>query len=607
MSSRNRQSFTLQLLYVALLILLTSCGITPFNQWGLVKPSMPDAVQTPTVNDAPDTLPDDEPEQQANAPSVPTPEIEAPSKPIEPATLLNLLIGEMAVHERDIDLASEKYISEAQLTRDPAVAARAARLARYQRNPDAALAMAKLWYEVAPDDENALANYADMLARIDQPLAAIDILEQQLALAQPANFGVLRNSAFRRDANSLQQTINRLAKLDHHAHQNFSLVLSYTLLLQKNGQTQAALLQVKKLRQFESDPIQLAVLESRLLGELDRHREGAAALEKALLEYPDERRLKLPYAQLLANFDVVAAEKQFSELLIATPDDTKLLISHALTALENKSLSAAQQSLLKLISLNRHRDFAYYNLGVIEQHNKAFDTALQQFKNVGQGKYFLPATQSVIDIFIEREEVPIALEYIDQLKSTLPLQAPVFWMLEAQTFERIGNREQAHAVLTAAISAFPEQQALRVERSNLSVKLDKIELAEIDLRFALQKDPQNPMLLNALGYTLADRTNRYIEALDLIEKAIALLPEDPAIRDSLGWVQFKLGDLDAAEKNLLKAYDAIAEDEVAAHLIELYWTIGDKRSARKIYKNIHKESEQHPIVDSTLKRLNINF
>jgi tetratricopeptide (TPR) repeat protein len=607
MPSRKRPSFTLQLLCFSLLTALAGCQLAPFDKLGLGKPQQPDAVQTPTIEDAPDTLPDDsEPEQPIESVSAPEPIIEPPSKPIEPTTLLNLIIGEMAVHERNIDLASEKYVSEAQLTRDPAVAARAARLARYQRNPETALAMAKLWYEVAPDDENAMANYADMLARVDQPLAALDILEQQLALMQPANFSVLRNSAFKRNPGSLKQTIARLEALDQQ-QQNFSLVLSHTLLLQKNGQHQAALQQLEKLQQFESDPIQLAVLESRLLGELERYREAASVLEDALQEYPDERRLKLPYAQMLANFDVISAEQQFSELLVATPDDTKLLISHAVTALENKNYPAAQQSLLQLLVLNRQTDFANFNLGVIEQKNNAYDSALMLFKKVGHSKYFMPATQSIVELFIQRNELSLARDYLYNLRSTLPQQAPVFWMLEANALETTGNTEEAHQVLSTAIKAFPEQQALRIDRSSLSVKLDKIDLAESDLRFALKKDPSNPMLLNALGYTLADRTERYNEALDLINQAIALLPDDPAIRDSLGWVQFKLGKIDSAEKNLLLAYDMLVEDEVAAHLIELYWSTGQKRSARKIFRSISKKPEPHPMVDSTLERLNIHF
>lgn len=612
MPSNTLRRYTLELFkYIStihLLLVLAGCTFftnyqSPAAQTGSSTGQQPSSNTQQNPNSAPtDTLPSkNSANNQTKKPA------KQPSRPIDSSTLLNLLVGELAVHDRNIDLAAEKYISEAEITQDPGVAARAARLARYQRNPEASLKMAKLWYETATKDEKALANYADMLARVDQPLAALNILKQQLDLQQTANFSVLRNSQFRRNPKSLAQAIAQLDKLNAQPHENFSLIFTHTLLLQKNQQNEVALTQLKKLKRFKSDPIQLAVLEARLLSQLERNHQAANVLKNALAQYPDERRLQLPYARILATTDIAAAEQAFANLLKTTPNDTKLLISHALTAADNKNFAAAQQSLQQLITLGSQKDFAYFNLGMLENKQNNPNNALTYFEKVGQGKYFFPATEEVLNILIQRKQLSQARHYLQTLRSQSPLQAPMFWVLEANLLSKDNQLAEAHETLSHAIKAFPEQQMLRIERSHISERLNNIALVEQDLRYVLNKDPKNIAVLNALGYTLAVHTMRYSEALDLIKQAISQKPNDPAIRDSLGWVQYKLGMLDEAEKNLLFAFKVFPEDEIAAHLIELYWTTNNKRKAKKIYRTLDKKNTVHLLVDEVILRLNIQF
>jgi tetratricopeptide (TPR) repeat protein len=111
------------------------------------------------------------------------------------------------------------------------------------------------------------------------------------------------------------------------------------------------------------------------------------------------------------------------------------------------------------------------------------------------------------------------------------------------------------------------------------------------------------MALNALGYTLADRTTRYDEAKALIEQALRLDPKDPAILDSLGWVNYRLGNLDEAERLLRQALARFPDHEVAAHLGEVLWARGKQREARKVWANALKEQPDSTVLRSTLLRL----
>ena len=527
------------------------------------------------------------------------------NRPFEADTLLNLLVGELSVYNGDIETAAKNYYREALNTQDPQVVARAARLARYLRNANAAIEMAELWNKVDPSNPKASENLADMLARTNQPLRALQILERQLDAAE---FGVLRNSTLPTGSAQLREVLIQLERLsDQDRSENFSLLLTYTLLLQKNGEHENALAQIQRLRNFDGDPVQLAIIESQLQTELGQHQAAAKVLRKALKKRPDERSLKIAYARKLTQTNLVLAEKTFAELLQDTPFDTTLLKPHSLIAAENNNFLAAKKSLQTLLDNNRETSFAWFNLGLIAAAEKDTDAALNFYAQVQPGDYYLPAVQKTVTLLAAQEQLHEARSYLAALRQKHPQQAPLFWNAEAELLSESSELVDAHSVLSEAIEQHPNQIALRLERSFLSEQLDDISLVEVDLRHVLAIDPQNIVALNALGYVLADRTTRYNEALDLIKKALALKPEDAAIMDSLGWVQFHMGRLDAAEKNLQKAYKKLSDDEIAAHLIELYWTSGQSKKAAKIYKSIQKAAPNHPKVDRTLLRLNIPF
>ena len=527
------------------------------------------------------------------------------NRPFEADTLLNLLVGELSVYNGDIETAAKNYYREALNTQDPQVVARAARLARYLRNANAAIEMAELWNKVDPSNPKASENLADMLARTNQPLRALQILERQLDAAE---FGVLRNSNLPTGSAQLRKVLIQLERLSaQDRSENFSLLLTYTLLLQKNGEHENALAHIQRLRNFDGDPVQLAIIESQLQTELGQHQAAAKVLRKALKKRPDERSLKIAYARKLTQTNLVLAEKIFAELLQDTPSDTTLLKPHSLIAAENNNFLAARKSLQTLLDNNRETSFAWFNLGLIAAAEKDTDAALHFYEQVQPGDYYLLAVQKTVTLLAAQGQLHEARSYLAALRQKHPQQAPLFWNAEAEILSDSGEVADAHSVLGEAIEQHPNQIALRLERSFLSEQLDDISLVEVDLRHVLAIDPQNVIALNALGYVLADRTTRYNESLDLIEKALALKPDDAAIMDSLGWVQFHMGRLDAAENNLQKAYKKFPDDEIAAHLIELYWTSGQSKKAAKIYKSIRKSTPDHPKVDRTLLRLNIPF
>jgi tetratricopeptide (TPR) repeat protein len=137
----------------------------------------------------------------------------------------------------------------------------------------------------------------------------------------------------------------------------------------------------------------------------------------------------------------------------------------------------------------------------------------------------------------------------------------------------------------------------------MAEKVDRLDMAEADLLKVVTKEPNNADALNALGYTLADRTARYQEALGYILRASELVPDDPAILDSLGWVSYRLGKMDDALKWLSKAFAKLEDAEIAAHYGEVLWQTDQKDEARKIWKKGEQLNAENPVLVETLKRI----
>jgi Flp pilus assembly protein TadD len=163
----------------------------------------------------------------------------------------------------------------------------------------------------------------------------------------------------------------------------------------------------------------------------------------------------------------------------------------------------------------------------------------------------------------------------------------------------------AAKVLDAGLVDLPKDSNLLYARAMLREQQGELEQMEADLRDILTRDPQNATALNALGYTLADHTDRLDEALSLISEALELQPGEPAILDSMGWVLFRLGRYEEAVGYLRQAYQQFPDPEVAAHLGEVLWVSGDTEAALEVWRAAHARDPEHPVLRLTLQRLNI--
>ncbi|NQD92002.1 tetratricopeptide repeat protein, partial [Pseudomonas sp. CrR25] len=384
--------------------------------------------------------------------------------------------------------------------------------------------------------------------------------------------------------------------------ENGQLLFGKALLLQQDGRPQEALELLEGQASKHQDVAPL-LLQARLLQSLKRSDEALPLLEKGIRQHPDDKRLRLTYARLLVEQDRLdEAKGEFATLVQRFPADDDLRFSLALVCLEAEAWREAIVYLEELVERGSHIDAAHFNLARAYEALDEPESALIEYALVGPGNDFLPAQARQTELLFASQRSEEASSRLRKAREAQPDYAIQLYLIESEALAA-QQHEQAWQLIGQALEQFPDNLNLLYTRAMLAEKRDDLSQLEQDLRFILEREPDNAMALNALGYTLADRTTRYAEAQELIEQAHRLNPDDPAVLDSLGWVNYRLGNLEQAEKLLRQALQRFPDHEVAAHLGEVLWARGKQREARKVWASALKSQPDSAILRSTLLRL----
>ncbi|KAA8706312.1 tetratricopeptide repeat protein [Pseudomonas proteolytica] len=532
----------------------------------------------------------------------------APEKPkvyssFSEETVFSLLSAELAGQRNRFDIALDNYVTQAINTQDPGISERAFRIAEYLGADQAALDTALIWAKNAPDDLEAQRAAAIQLARAGRYDDSMVYMEKVLQGKGDTHFDFLALSAADTDQDTRDGLMKSFDRLLQKHPSNGQLVFGKALLLQQDDEPQAAL---KLLEQNPPEEGEIAplLLRARLLQSLNRGKEALPLLQKSIKKYPDDKRLRLTYARMLVEQDRMEdAKVEFASLVQQYPDDDELRYSLALVCLEAKAWEEAKGYLEELIARESHVDSAHLNLGRIAEERDDPQGALIEYAQVGPGNDYLPAQLRQADILMNNGRTDEAEKRLAAARDAEPDYAIQLYLIQAETLSANNQGERAWKILAQALLQYPDDLNLLYTRAMQAEKRNDLAQMEKDLRLIIKRDPDNAMALNALGYTLSDRTTRYAEAKVLIEQAHQLNPEDPAVLDSLGWVNYRLGNLDEAERLLRQALERFPDQEVAAHLGEVLWAKGNQREARQIWAKFLKEQPDSPILRSTIKRL----
>ena len=530
-------------------------------------------------------------------------ETEAPSRPFPADSFYSLLVAEFAVRRNRFDIALGNYLQQAHETGDKGVTQRATRLAQFLRADKATLDASQLWIELEPENLEAQYTNATMLAKNQRPLEALKRMVVVLENNGNTNFPAIAASSLPLPLITRNLVEDEIDRLITQYPKNVQLLTSKTLLLQQRNENESALATIQQAILLDETNSQAYIVEARLLQKLKRFDEAYNRLKMSVEQFPNNHRLRLQYARLLMTRDISEAQNQFEWLLSKTPQDPALLLSLALVSKETDQIDLANDYLQRLLTTGQRNNDAYFYLGQLAELTGELQLAIDYYKNIQISNHFINATNRMISLYLQQGRETTAKEYLVGLRQQHPQYSIRLYLLESELLMRNQRYEEGHQLLSEALLISPNQAGLLYARSMFSEKLNDFEALKLDLQTIIDQDPDNVIALNALGYVLANRGESLDDAYEMINKAVLSNPENPAFLDSLGWVEYRRGNIIKAEELLRKAYEAYPDHEVAAHLGEVLWIQNKNEEAIKIWQEALKQKPDSRIILETIERL----
>ena len=549
------------------------------------------------------TTPPETAEDASAAP--PAVEAEVPERAFPADSVYPLLVAEFAIRRRDYQIALDNYMQQANKLQDAGVSRHTTHLAQFAQDEALSLEAVQLWLDQEPENLEANSTAATLLAHAGRPVEALPHMAFVTRADKQANYPLLLKGFGQLSPQQQSQLVAGLNELLVEYPRDPALLVTMALIHTEFEQYDQALARLEMLFEVEPDQHQALLLEARILAQTGASK-PFGRIEQALETNPEDSRLRLEYARLLTASDMEAARAQFEILSVQAPGDADLLLSLALINRETGDDLAARAYLKKVLDTGKRRDEAFYYLGRIAEDQKQPSEALDNYMQIGDSRQYLAANQRIGKILVEGGQIDASYAWFARQRRQVPARSEQLYGIEADILSSAGAGLAAMAVLNAGIEDFPDSSSLRYARSMLGQQQDDMALMEADLRAILARDPNNATALNALGYTLADQTDRLDEAYTLISRALELDPDEPAILDSMGWVLYRQGELQRSIEYLTRAYASFPDPEVAAHLGEVLWVSGDAEKALQIWRGALLKDANHPVLQETLQRLGID-
>jgi Flp pilus assembly protein TadD len=498
--------------------------------------------------------------------------------------VFDILLAEIAGQRGELKVSVPHYLQAAENARDPRVAERAVQIASFAKQYTVAERAARRWVELAPDDieaHKALALLALHLDDTDEAIAQLDYLIK--ATDDPEEGYRLATALLVRDPDKDAGLATMERLIAYHPENPYAWMALSRLSVSAN-QLDKGLDAVNKALELSPALPDAMMLKAQILVRLERKAEATQVLKKAVSTHPDNTLLHFAYGRMLLDGeDLEGARKQFGRVVELDPKNAEGLYSLALLELETKQYKSGDQHLKQLLKLRPGEQNAYYYLGYSALEQDDSDAALQWYRKVEGGDYWTQSQLRIAEILVRQGDMDGMKNHMRSLRDMNSDQRVPLYLIEGQVLTDAGLDKEAFDLYGSALQDTPDDEELLYAHALAAEKLGKLEIAERDMRRILKNDPENTRTLNALGYTLADRTTRYEEAMSYIIRAYQKDPNDPAIIDSLGWVHFRLGNLDEAHRLLLQAWEMTGNSEIGAHLGEVLWAQGDRQGARRIW------------------------
>ena len=528
-----------------------------------------------------------------------------PALPLTAEIVYYVLMAEIAGQRGDLSVAVELYDKAAQTVDSPALASRSTQIANFTRDQKRINRALKRWLEVDPTNADIYIMQAPLLMLQADYDAVIKAVDTALELApDKAREYLIRVSDNLNDLATPDQALSVMQQLKRYKANDPEALFAYARLSTFYRHYQNALPVVELVLKQQPDREDALILKAEILQRLAKGKAAMNILKKAASQKTASDELRFAYAKLLGeNNKTEQARTIFEQLNNEQPENEEVIFALGLLALEQKDGKQAKHYFSQLVSLGDRGKQAAYFMGLAEELNNDIDTALIWFASVPADSHRFQAAQlRYINLLADNNQLEEARLHLKLLRKEHPDSVVQYYLFEASFLRERGLDQAAFDLYSEALIQHPENLELLYGRAMVSEPLNRLSILEQDLRKILTQQPDNTQALNALGYTLTDRTNRHEEALALILKAVEIKPNDPFYLDSLGWVYYRIGKLDEAVRYLKQAIALQADPEFLAHLGEVLWQQGKHSEATQIWQQGLQQDADNTLIHETMRR-----
>jgi tetratricopeptide (TPR) repeat protein len=527
--------------------------------------------------------------------------------PIEKDPVYQLMVAELAVNRGDTKVAVDNYLALALSQDDPKIAERAVRVAVFGQDLDSAQVAAQRWIELEPEKTEAQQVIAAIYIRqgnADRAYYYLDqVLQAQGEITDHTFISLLGVLAREQNIETVLKVSRRLA--DQYPTFAYAQFLHGSLAARAN-QAEESLEYLDKALAIEDIP-DVHAIRAKMLLKLGRRDEAVISLKRAVLSQPDNQQLRLAYARLLVDIkEYEQARIEFEKLHQEAPNDPDLLYTLGLLSLESQRFDDAEKYLSKLLGMGQRTGEAQYYLGRINESRNQFEQAINWYRKVEKGEYRFDAQIRSANLMAKIGHTDEAISYLKKMAEGSQSKASLvrIYLAKGEILKEAERYQDAITIYDQALQVIPGNIDLLYARGLTGERIGDVELLEKDMRAILTTEPDNAHALNALGFTLADRTDRIDEAYQYLQRAIEIKPDDPAIIDSYGWVNYRMGKNKEAIRLLRKALTGFEDGEIAAHLGEVLWVTGQKQEALGVWNRALEKSPEDPFIIKTMERFN---
>nr|VFJ43070.1 MAG: Tetratricopeptide repeat-containing protein [Candidatus Kentron sp. DK]VFJ62472.1 MAG: Tetratricopeptide repeat-containing protein [Candidatus Kentron sp. DK] len=528
----------------------------------------------------------------------------AVKKSISREVLYDLLVAELAGQRNRMPTAVSHYLSAAIASKDVVIAKRATQIALLAGEEDTGLRAAELWAQLDPDSLEAKQAHATFLVladRIDEALPLIRVLTDNLDL--PPDQRLLAVGGLLSQAKDKAASLVAMERMvAERGQDNPKALFALAHFLVRIDQKARALALLERVMAMdEKDPTVYVYYAELLNGEGDPEK-ARAVLLGALKSGIDHEDVRTNLARLyLKDKQYKKAREQLEYLLAADRKNVAVRYTLALLLLQTGEQDSAREHLRYLIGRDDLRQNLYFDLGQLAEAGDDTAMALKAYRKVTHGEHYLDAGLRIA-VLLSEKDLNAARAQLHDILAEDEEESIRLYRTEGALLTEAGNFPEALSVYDAALEAHPEDGDLLYARAMLAGRMGQTSRLEQDLRSLLSREPDHAEALNALGYTLADKTGRYREAMTLIRKALALQPDSYYVLDSMGWVLYRMGRHEESIGYLRRALAIRQDPEVAAHLGEVLWITGDKKAAREVWRTGREAAPDDELLLDVIER-----